>query len=425
MNDFLIEEVRAMEILDSRGNPTVKTWVRTSGGFVGSFSVPAGASKGVHEAVELRDGGRRLGGKGVLTAVSHVEGPLASVVVGRDARMQREVDLAMIEADGTPNKSRFGANAILSISMAVARAASVGLRMPLYRYVGGVNAHVLPVPLLNVLNGGLHAGNDLAIQEFMIVPAAFNSFRDALYAAVEVYEELGKILVERYGKSAKNLGDEGGYAPPMRETREALDALMSAIEAAGHDGKVFLALDAAASSFYVDGVYRIDGRELSLEALLDFYERLIEEYPILSIEDPFYEEDLETLARMTRELGDRVQIVGDDYFTTNVSRLKMGISRGAANALLWKINQVGTLTEALEAARLAQNSGYAVIVSHRSGETIDTSIADLAVALNAGQIKTGAPARGERVAKYNRLLEIEEDLGPAGVYPGLSVFRGH
>ncbi len=423
MKEFLIEDVRSMEVLDSRGNPTVKTWVRTSGGFVGSFSVPSGASKGVHEAVELRDGGKRLGGKGVLRAVANVEGPLAAVVIGRDVRMQREIDLAMIEADGTPDKSRFGANAILSVSVAVAKAAAVGLRMPLYRYVGGSNAHVLPVPLLNVLNGGLHAGNDLAIQEFMIVPAAFDSFREALYAAVEVYRELGRILVDRYGKSAKNLGDEGGYAPPMKETREALDALMSAIEAAGHDGKVFLALDAAASSFYRDGTYSIDGTELSAEALLDYYERLLEEYPIISIEDPFYEEDFETLARMTRELGDRIQIVGDDYFTTNVSRLKMGISRGAANSLLWKINQVGTLTEALEAARLAQSNGYTVIVSHRSGETTDAAIADLAVAINAGQIKTGAPARGERVAKYNRLLEIEEDLGAAAVYPGLSAFR--
>ncbi|HDI85793.1 MAG TPA: phosphopyruvate hydratase [Candidatus Korarchaeota archaeon] len=423
MKDFLIEDVRSMEVLDSRGNPTVKTWVRTSGGFVGSFSVPSGASKGVHEAVELRDGGRRLGGKGVLRAVANVEGPLAAVVIGRDVRMQREIDLAMVEADGTPDKSRFGANAILSVSMAVAKAAAVGLRMPLYRYVGGSNAHVLPVPLLNVLNGGLHAGNDLAIQEFMIVPAAFDSFREALYAAVEVYRELGRILVDRYGKGAKNLGDEGGYAPPMKETREALDALMSAIEAAGHDGKVFLALDAAASSFYRDGKYSIDGRELSAEALLDYYERLLEEYPIISVEDPFYEEDFETLARMTRELGDRIQIVGDDYFTTNVSRLKIGISRGAANSLLWKINQVGTLTEALEAARLAQSNGYSVIVSHRSGETTDAAIADLAVAINAGQIKTGAPARGERVAKYNRLLEIEEDLGSVAVYPGLSAFR--
>ncbi len=423
MKEFLIEDVRSMEVLDSRGNPTVKTWVRTSGGFVGSFSVPSGASKGVHEAVELRDGGRRLGGKGVLRAVANVEGPLAAVVIGRDARMQREIDLAMVEADGTPDKSRYGANAILSVSMAVAKAAAVGLRMPLYRYVGGSNAHVLPVPLLNVLNGGLHAGNDLAIQEFMIVPAAFDSFREALYAAVEVYSELGRILVDRYGKGAKNLGDEGGYAPPMKETREALDALMSAIEAAGHDGKVFLALDAAASSFYRDGKYSIDGRELSAEALLDYYERLLEEYPIISVEDPFYEEDFETLARMTRELGDRIQIVGDDYFTTNVSRLKVGISKGAANSLLWKINQVGTLTEALEAARLAQSSGYSVIVSHRSGETTDADIADLAVAINAGQIKTGAPARGERVAKYNRLLEIEEDLGPVAVYPGLSAFR--
>ncbi|MDK2464885.1 MAG: phosphopyruvate hydratase [Candidatus Korarchaeota archaeon] len=423
MKEFLIEDVRSMEVLDSRGNPTVKTWVRTSGGFVGSFSVPSGASKGVHEAVELRDGGKRLGGKGVLRAVANVEGPLAAVVIGRDVRMQREIDLAMVEADGTPDKSRFGANAILSVSVAVAKAAAVGLRMPLYRYVGGSNAHVLPVPLLNVLNGGLHAGNDLAIQEFMIVPAAFDSFREALYAAVEVYMELGRILVDRYGKGAKNLGDEGGYAPPIKETREALDALMSAIEAAGHDGKVFLALDAAASSFYRDGTYSIDGRELSTEALLDYYERLLEEYPIISVEDPFYEEDFETLARMTRELGDRVQIVGDDYFTTNVSRLKMGISRGAANSLLWKINQVGTLTEAMEAARLAQRNGYSVIVSHRSGETTDSAIADLAVAINAGQIKTGAPARGERVAKYNRLLEIEEDLGSVAVYPGLSAFR--
>ncbi|RLG48550.1 MAG: phosphopyruvate hydratase [Thermoproteota archaeon] len=420
---FSIARVWALEVLDSRGNPTLRAYVRTEGGVVGSFSVPAGASRGRYEAVELRDGGKRLGGKGVLKAIASVERAIADAIVGMDVRDQRGIDTKMIEVDGTENKRRLGGNATLAVSGACARAASQQLGVPLYRYIGGMNAHVMPVPLMNVLNGGVHAGNELSIQEFMIVPAKFGSFREALFAGVEVYHELRALLRERYGKTAINLGDEGGFAPPMKRTKEALDALRESIERAGYDGRVLIAIDAAASGFYKGGRYSIDGRELSPSELANFYEEIVEEYDIISIEDPFHEEDFESLAEITRRLGDRVQIVGDDYFTTNVTRLARGVEAGAGNALLLKPNQIGTLTESMEAAALAFRSGYGVIVSHRSGETEDPFIADLAVALNCGQIKTGAPARGERTAKYNRLLEIEEELGRRVEFPGVETFR--
>ncbi len=422
MAAFSISEVRAMEILDSRGEPTIMTRISTEGGFSGSFSVPAGASRGRSEAFELRDGGKRLGGRGVLTAVANVEGPLAEVVRGRDVRRQWEIDEAMVRADGTKNKSRFGGNAILSVSMATARAAAAGLGEPLSRYLGGVGAREIPVPFMNVINGGVHAGNELAIQEFMIVPLRFNTFREALFAGVEVYRELKSLLIGKYGRSAKNLGDEGGFAPPIGRSEEALEILVGAIEEVGFSGKVKLALDAAASGFFdeEDGKYLVDGRSMSPGEMEDFYLDLVERYPIVSIEDPFHEEDFESFSSLTKKIGGRVQLVGDDFFTTNVERLKKGIKMRAGNALLLKINQIGTLSESLHCAEVALRAGYSVMVSHRSGETTDPAIADLAVGLRCGQIKAGAPARGERVSKYNRLLEIEEELGSEAVFAGES-----
>ncbi len=414
-----IEDIRARQILDSRGNPTIEVLVKLENGSIGRFSVPSGASKGEKEALELRDGGKRLRGKGVLRAVRNVNEIIRPALVGMDAASQLGIDSTMIELDGTSNKSRLGANSILGVSIAVAKAASRSFGLPLYRYIGGVSARTLPVPFMNVINGGVHAGNELAIQEFMIVPARFPRFRDALLAGVEVYMELRDILMGKYGRSAVNVGDEGGFAPPMSKTHEALDALVEAIERTGYSGRVLLALDCAANEFYSNGSYRIDGSQLSPSDLMEFYEELIDRYPIISIEDPFMDDDWESLSEFTRRVGGRIQVVGDDYFATNPSILRIGIERGAANALLLKVNQIGTLSEAIEAARMAFHSGYSVMVSHRSGETTDSFIADLSVALNSGQIKTGAPARGERVAKYNRLLEIEEELGPTALFPGL------
>ena len=332
----------------------------------------------------------------------------------------------MLELDGTPNKSKLGANAILAVSLAVAKAAAATSYLPLYRYLGGVEARVLPVPLMNIINGGKHAGNELSIQEFMIVPVGADSFKDSLRIGCEVYYKLKEVLKREYGASAINVGDEGGFAPPMKQTREALDNLIKAIKAAGYspENQVVLAMDAAASSFYSeDGKYWLDGRWFSEEDLLDFYMKITSEYPIVSIEDPFQEEDFETTAELTGKIGRKVQIVGDDLFVTNVERLERGIEKGACNALLLKVNQIGTLTEAMEAGRLALRNRYNVIVSHRSGETEDTFIADLAVALNTGQIKTGAPARGERTAKYNRLIRIEEELSGEATFPGMKVFK--
>lgn len=420
---FKIVDIKAREILDSRGNPTVETDVLTKGGGFGRAAVPAGASKGAFEALELRDGGKRFHGKGVLKAVRNVNEIIAPKLIGYDCRKQYEIDKLMIELDGTKNKSKLGANAILSVSLAVAKAAASTYGMPLFQYLGGVKARVLPVPLMNIINGGKHAGNELSIQEFMIVPVGADKFSEALRIGSEVYHSLKEYLKDKYGKSAINVGDEGGFAPPMKKTREALDALVESIKKAGYEpGKdVVLAIDAAATSFYNEEkkTYFIDGEEIDSDKLLELYVSLIDEYPIKSIEDPFYENDYEKFAELTKKIGNKVQIVGDDIFVTNVERLKKGIEMGAANALLLKVNQIGTLTEAINAAELALNNGYNVIVSHRSGETEDTTIAHLVVALNVGQIKTGAPARGERTAKYNELLRIEEYLGETAIFLGL------
>ncbi len=416
--DFSIKDVTARQIIDSRGNPTIEVEVILSSGARGSFSVPAGASKGKHEAVELRDGGKYLKGKGVLKAVRSVLDYIRPYLLGKNALDQADIDKTLVELDGTPNKSFLGANAILGVSVATAKAAANGLGIPLYRYIGGVNARVLPVPFMNVINGGAHAGNELAIQEFMIVPKEFDTFREALFAGVEVYMELREILRSKLGRSSVNVGDEGGFAPPLKRSEEALNYLLNAIDEVGYSGKVFLALDCAASEFYdeKEKIYRIDGRILSPEELMEYYSELLSKYPIISVEDPFFEDDWESLKEFTSRFKDKVQVVGDDYFVTNVNRLRVGIEMGAGTALLLKINQIGTLTEALEAANMAFRSGYRVMVSHRSGETTDDFIADLSVSLNTGQIKAGAPARGERISKYNRLLRIEEELGSQAVF---------
>lgn len=424
-NDFTISLVRGRWILDSRGNPTVEAHVITLGGGSGLAAVPAGASKGTHEALELRDGDRSFKGKGVEKAVRNINEVIAKEIVGLDSRLQREVDNTIISLDGTPNKSRLGANAILAVSLAVAKAAADTYGIPLFQYLGGIVANLMPVPLMNILNGGRHAGNKLKIQEFMIVPTGADSFKDALRIGSEVYHTLREYLIDKYGRSAINVGDEGGFAPPMENSREALDALMSSIKQAGYEpgGDVFLALDAAATEFYdkESNAYEIDGKKLSRDELLDYYSSLTDEYPIISIEDPFHEEDFEGFRLITEKLKD-TQIVGDDLFVTNLQRLSKGIEMRAANALLLKVNQIGTLTEALDAAYEALKHNYKVIVSHRSGETEDVTIAHLSIALRCGQIKTGAPARGERTAKYNELLRIEEHLGSSAVYPGKEAF---
>ena len=424
--DFIISKVHAREVLDSRGNPTVEVDVVIRGG-IGRAIVPSGASTGKYEALELRDGGSRFMGRGVSKAVYNVNNIIAKEIVGMDSRRQYEIDKKMISLDGTPNKARLGANAILGVSLANAKAAAEAYQLPLYKYLGGINARVIPTPLMNILNGGKHAGNELSIQEFMIIPTGADSFREALRIGVEVYHSLKNYLKEKYGLTAINVGDEGGFAPPMKYSREALDAISRAVEMSGYalESDVYLALDVAATSFYDEdsGTYFIDGEKLSTDKFQEYLLQLIDEYPIISIEDPFYEEDFEAFSIFTREVGNKVQVVGDDLFVTNVKRLRIGIEKRAATALLLKVNQIGTLSEALEAARLAMEKGLKVIVSHRSGETEDTTISDLAVALNCGQIKTGAPARGERTAKYNRLLRIEEELGDYALYRGVESIR--
>ena len=416
---FRIRHVWALEILDSRGNPTAEAWVETEALRKACFKVPSGASKGKFEALELRDGDKRFGGKGVRKAVKNINEFIADKIVGLDSRDQRLIDTTLIELDGTENKSRLGANAILAVSMAVAKAAAATADLPLYKYLGGVGSHLMPTPMMNIINGGLHAGNKLSFQEFMIIPTGFNSYSDALRAGVEVYQTLKRLLREKYGSQAVNVGDEGGFAPPMGRTEEALEALVKAVEESGYepDRQVVLGLDCAASTFYKNGRYHVDGKAYTAGELLDLYLNLVEKYPIKSIEDPFQEDDFYHHSTITEKLHGRVQIVGDDLFTTNKYRLEQGISLGACNALLFKLNQVGTLTEALEAASTAFRAGYRVIVSHRSGETEDTTIADISVALNTGLIKTGAPARAERTSKYNRLLEIEMELGEQAKYP--------
>ncbi|MCJ7858140.1 phosphopyruvate hydratase [Corynebacterium kalidii] len=417
-----IMQIIAREILDSRGNPTVEVEVGLDDGSVGRAAVPSGASTGVHEAHELRDGGDRYLGKGVLEAVSNVIGEIDEALAGIEADDQRLVDQAMIELDGTPNKSRLGANAILGVSMAVAKAAAESAGLQLFRYVGGPNGHVLPVPMMNILNGGAHADSGVDVQEFMIAPIGASSFSEALRIGAEVYHSLKKVLKDK-GLST-GLGDEGGFAPSVDSTRAALDVIDEAISAAGYSlgTDVALALDVAASEFYEDGHYNFEGGKRTAEEMAKVYAELVEEYALVSIEDPLHEDDWEGWAKLTAEIGDKVQLVGDDLFVTNPDRLRRGIDEDVANALLVKVNQIGTLTETFDAVALAHNNGYKSMMSHRSGETEDTTIADLAVALNCGQIKTGAPARSERVAKYNQLLRIESYLEGAAVYAGASAF---
>lgn len=417
-----IMHVFAREIMDSRGNPTVEAFVALEDGAVGQAGVPSGASTGAHEAHELRDGGDRYQGKGVLKAVEGVNEEIADELAGFEADDQRAIDQAMIDLDGTPNKSRLGANAILGVSMAVAKAAADSANLSLFRYIGGPNAHVLPVPMMNILNGGAHADSGVDVQEFMIAPIGAESFREALRMGAEVYHTLKSVIKEK-GLST-GLGDEGGFAPSVESTKAALDLIVEAIEKAGYKvgEDVALALDVASSEFYKDGKYHFEGGEHTAEEMAKVYEQLIAEYPIVSIEDPLQEDDWEGYVALTAAIGDKVQIVGDDFFVTNPERLAKGIEMKAANALLVKVNQIGTLTETFDAVELAHRNGYRTMMSHRSGETEDTTIADLAVALNCGQIKTGAPARSERVAKYNQLLRIEDELGEAAVYAGRSAF---
>ncbi len=421
-----IVAVHGREILDSRGNPTVEVELATVSGFVGRASVPSGASTGQNEAVELRDkDGERYSGKGVLNAVSNVDGELAQVVVGMDVTDQRTLDLAMIEADGTENKGRLGANAILGISLAAAKAAAEAAALPLFRYLGGPGAYTLPVPCANIMNGGAHAANNIDFQEFMVVPLGFEDFAEALRAVAEIYAGLKKTLVSR-GHSG-GIGDEGGFAPDLEDNGAALALIAEAVEASGYSlgDQIGFALDPAASEFYKGGSYNLEGegKILSREEMVEYYVRLCNDYPIISIEDGLAEDDWEGWAMITERLGNRIQLVGDDLFVTNPKILARGIEEGVANSILIKVNQIGTLTETFETIDLAHKSGYTAMISHRSGETEDVTISDLAVATNAGQIKTGAPARTDRVAKYNQLLRIEEGLEDSGYYPGRMAFN--
>ena len=418
----LIEQVGAREILDSRGNPTVEVEVLLDDGSFGRAAVPSGASTGAHEAVELRDSDERYLGKGVTKAVEAVLDVLAPAVIGIPAEDQRLVDEALLDADGTPNKSTVGANAVLGVSLAVARAAAESSGLELYRFIGGSNAHVLPVPMMNILNGGAHADSGVDVQEFMIAPIGAPTFREALRMGTEVYHHLKTVIKDR-GLST-GLGDEGGFAPSVESTTAALDLIVEAIQKAGYElgTDVALALDVAATEFFKDGKYHFEGKQLSAAEMADVYAELVNKYALVSIEDPLDEDDWDGWKTLTDMIGDKVQLVGDDLFVTNPQRLADGIEKGLANALLVKVNQIGTLTETLDAVDLAHRNRYASMMSHRSGETEDTTIADLAVACNCGQIKTGAPARSERVAKYNQLLRIEEMLGDAARYAGAGAF---
>ncbi len=415
----IIEQVAAREILDSRGNPTIEVEVALIDGTLARAAVPSGASTGVHEAVELRDGGTRYGGKGVQKAVEAVLDEIAPAVIGMSADDQRLVDQALVDLDGTPGKSRLGANAILGVSLAVAKAAAETVGLPLFRYLGGPNAHILPVPMFNILNGGAHADTGVDVQEFMVAPIGAPNFREAVRWGAEVYHALKAVLKQK--GLGTGLGDEGGFAPDVAGTRAALDLICSAIESAGFKPgvDVALALDVAATEFFTKGSgYSFEKQTYTSAQMTEFYIALLDSYPLVSIEDPLDEDDWDGWVDLTTAIGDRVQIVGDDLFVTNPERLEEGIDRGAANALLVKVNQIGTLTETLDAVALAHNSGYRTMMSHRSGETEDTTIADLVVAVGSGQIKTGAPARSERVAKYNQLMRIEEALGDAARYAG-------
>ena len=417
-----IEAVGAREILDSRGNPTVEVEVALDDGTIARAAVPSGASTGQYEAVELRDGGDRYGGKGVTSAVDAVLDVIGPELVGFEASEQRAVDQTLLNLDGTSNKAKLGANAILGVSLAVARAAADSADLPLFRYVGGPNAHLLPVPMMNILNGGAHADTGVDVQEFMVAPIGAGSFREALRQGTEVYHALKSVLKQK--GFATGLGDEGGFAPDLSSNRAALDLIAEAVAQTGLrlGEDIALALDVAATEFHADGVYQFEGQSLSAEQMQGYYADLVDSYPIVSIEDPMSEEDWEGWQHITAALGDRTQIVGDDLFVTNVERLARGINERSANALLVKVNQIGSLTETLDSVDLAHRSGFRCMMSHRSGETEDTTIADLAVATNCGQIKTGAPARSERVAKYNQLLRIEEELDDSARYAGRSAF---
>jgi len=421
----VIERIHAREVLDSRGNPTVEVEVSLVDGAFGRAIVPSGASTGEHEALELRDGdAKRYGGKGVLKAVDAVNGAIAEALNGMFAADQIEIDQKMLELDGTPTKSKLGANAILGVSMAVARAAANSVELPLYAYLGGVHAHVLPVPMMNIMNGGKHAANSTDFQEFMVMPVGASSFREAVQWGVEIYQALKKLL-HKQGHST-TVGDEGGFAPSLGSNQAALDVIMEAIQQAGYTpgDQIRIALDPATSEIYEDGKYNlaIEGKQLTGEQMVEFWADWVEKYPIISIEDGLQENDWGNWSRLVAAVGDKVQIVGDDLLVTNSDRVARAIKEKAANSLLFKVNQIGSLTEALAAAQLAQRHGWTVVTSHRSGETEDTTISDLSVAMNAGQIKTGAPARTDRVAKYNQLLRIEEELGSAAKYAGLSAF---
>src|SRR3954449_8692747 len=415
-----IADVRARQILDSRGNPTVEVDVLLESGAVGRAAVPSGASTGVHEAVELRDGADAYGGKGVTKAVANASGEIRDAVIGADADDQESLDRTLIELDGTPNKGRLGANAILGVSLAVAKAAAADAGESLYRYLGGPSATTLPVPMMNVINGGVHAANSIDLQEFMVVPLGADTFSDALRIGAEVYHALAKVLSGR--GLATGVGDEGGFAPDLESSEAAIEAILEAAERAGHRDRIAIALDPATSEVFSDGVYRFEGREKTSAEMPGFWAEIVERYPVVSIEDGAAEDDWDSWHALTEQIGDRVQLVGDDLFVTNPERLQQGIDRGTANSILVKVNQIGTLTETIEAVRLAHANGYTAVMSHRSGETEDATIADLAVALGTGQIKTGAPARSDRVAKYNQLLRIEEELGDRAVYPGWGAF---
>ena len=428
-SDFKIERTVSREVLDSRGNPTVQVDLYTRSGF-GRFSVPSGASKGRLEALELRDGDRqRYRGLGVQKAVDHVNKTIGPKILGMDSREQEKIDRTLISLDGTENKGRLGANAILGVSIAVSRASADTAKSPLYRALTGARKPSLPMPLMNIINGGKHAGNDLSFQEFMVIPAGFKTYKDALRSASEIYHALRLRLEAKYGKSAVNVGDEGGFAPPINSVEEALGQINDAVDEAGYSPgqNVLLGIDPAADSFYdpKSGTYLVDGHDIDSDELIDLYTSLQEKFPLKSIEDPFHDEDFENFARITKKLGTRVQIVGDDLFVTNAKRLAKGIQSKAANALLVKINQIGTLTETIEAVEMARKANFGLVMSHRSGETEDNSIADISVALATGQIKAGAPARGERTSKYNRLLLIEEEMGSSARFYGPEFLKNH
>ena len=418
----VIKGVKAREILDSRGNPTVEVEVVLDSGFIGRAAVPSGASTGAFEAVELRDGGSRYLGKGVETAVKNINDKISKVVIGLKAEDQRVLDEKMISLDGTKNKSVLGANAILGVSLASARAASLSANQSLFKFLGGADAKTLPVPMMNILNGGAHADTNVDIQEFMVAPIGANSFKESLRWGAEIYHSLKSVLKKK--GLATSIGDEGGFAPNLASNRAALDLILEAVEIAGFKSgsQIALAMDVAATEFHEDGSYNFEGKKLTSDQMISYYTELVAAYPLVSIEDPLNEDDWSGWAKLTNELGQKIQIVGDDLFVTNPERLQRGIDSNTANALLVKVNQIGSLTETIDAVNLAHKNGYRSMMSHRSGETEDTTIADLSVALNCGQIKTGAPARSERVAKYNQLLRIEEELGSKGIYAGKLAF---